>query len=182
MSTYSLEEIKGLLQEMSAETFEDRYGRLFLVRLLSLGVPLKGKSGDSPLTETLPNDRWENPTPIFHTSYGRMSLWAHSLRFGGHRTTLTVGRDPSVAVLLNSWTVSWRHASLCPVADGLSVTDLGSRNGTRINGQLAPPHRAVVAPIGAALTFSDVSCSLFDVRGLRLFAARLGKGRTPVAP
>lgn len=182
MSTYSLEEMKDLLHEMSAEAFEDRYGKLFLVRLLPLGVPLKGKGGDSFLTQTVTTDRWENPTPIFHTSYGRMSLWAHSLRFGGHRTTLTVGRDPSVAVQLNSWTVSWRHASLCPVAEGLSVTDLGSRNGTCINGQLAPPHHPVVAPIGAALSFSDVPCSLFDVRGLRLYAARFGKGRAPVAP
>jgi len=47
----------------------------------------------------------------------------------------TVGRAPGCAVLLDDPTVSSRHARLSPQADRLVVHDLGSRNGTLVNGR-----------------------------------------------
>jgi len=47
----------------------------------------------------------------------------------------TVGRAPGCAVLLDDPTVSSRHAKLSPQADRLVVHDLGSRNGTLVNGR-----------------------------------------------
>jgi DNA-binding winged helix-turn-helix (wHTH) protein len=50
-----------------------------------------------------------------------------------------VGRDPSLPVLVEATTVSWRHARLCvagsPAVPSVSVEDLTSRNGTFVNGE-----------------------------------------------
>ncbi len=50
-----------------------------------------------------------------------------------------IGRDPTLAVLVEASTVSWRHARLevagAPNAPAVSVEDLSSRNGTFVNGE-----------------------------------------------
>jgi len=45
------------------------------------------------------------------------------------------GRDPSAAEVLDSPMVSWRHARLCRSGNGATIEDLGSTNGTFLNGQ-----------------------------------------------
>jgi len=54
------------------------------------------------------------------------------VRFSGDRMVL--GRDPSVEYPLNYPMISWRHAALERTAEGIWVDDLGSRNGTYVNG------------------------------------------------
>ena len=46
-----------------------------------------------------------------------------------------VGRDPSCEVQLNGTEVSRRHAVLTRDANGATITDLDSHNGTRVNGK-----------------------------------------------
>ena len=48
---------------------------------------------------------------------------------------VTVGRAPGCAVLLDDPTVSSRHARVFPQRDGHLIDDLGSRNGTMVNGR-----------------------------------------------
>ena len=48
---------------------------------------------------------------------------------------VTIGRDAGNTVWLDSGSVSKRHAILRISGDGGSITDLGSSNGTRLNGQ-----------------------------------------------
>jgi pSer/pThr/pTyr-binding forkhead associated (FHA) protein len=55
------------------------------------------------------------------------------------RTPVVVGRDPDVDVHLSDDHVSRKHARLAPLPAGLEITDLGSRNGTEINGVDLPP-------------------------------------------
>ena len=45
-----------------------------------------------------------------------------------------LGRSPECDLALPNMTVSWRHAELRRAADGWVLTDLGSTNGTRVNG------------------------------------------------
>jgi len=52
----------------------------------------------------------------------------------GPSASLTVGRDPSNDMVLDSWLVSRFHARLDRRSNGFWVTDLGSFNGTFING------------------------------------------------
>ena len=59
--------------------------------------------------------------------------------------SLTLGRDPSNAVVLDDPNVSRFHAVLNRVGDSVELADLGSRNGTRLNHELIST-RAVVSP------------------------------------
>ena len=54
------------------------------------------------------------------------------VHFQGDRMVL--GRDPSADCVLDFPMISWRHAELQRAADGVYVQDLGSRNGTYVNG------------------------------------------------
>ena len=49
---------------------------------------------------------------------------------------LTLGRSPDNRIVLRDDLASRNHAEVFPQADGWAVRDLGSRNGTRVNGQL----------------------------------------------
>jgi ABC transport system ATP-binding/permease protein len=53
--------------------------------------------------------------------------------FEGDRMVL--GRDPSCSYPLNYPMISWQHAALERTAAGIYVEDLGSRNGTYVNGE-----------------------------------------------
>jgi hypothetical protein len=48
-----------------------------------------------------------------------------------------IGRSPQCDLAIGDMTVSWRHAELRRGAGGWQLTDLGSTNGTRVNGWLA---------------------------------------------
>ena len=52
----------------------------------------------------------------------------------GPRTVFTIGRSPDCDLPLGDPTVSWIHAELRRTEDAWVLVDLGSRNGTRVNG------------------------------------------------
>jgi ABC-type multidrug transport system ATPase subunit/pSer/pThr/pTyr-binding forkhead associated (FHA) protein/ABC-type multidrug transport system permease subunit len=56
----------------------------------------------------------------------------HKVSFRG--TTMEIGRDPKCEVPLDFPMVSWRHARLTREPAGILVEDLGSRNGTYVDG------------------------------------------------
>lgn len=45
-----------------------------------------------------------------------------------------IGRSPDCDLTLANMTVSWHHAELRPASDGWVLVDLGSTNGTHVNG------------------------------------------------
>jgi pSer/pThr/pTyr-binding forkhead associated (FHA) protein len=57
-------------------------------------------------------------------------------RFYIDRPTLSVGRDPECDIFLNDMTVSRAHARFDLDQSTLTVTDLGSLNGTYVNGTI----------------------------------------------
>jgi DNA-binding NtrC family response regulator len=61
---------------------------------------------------------------------------------------VVVGADPASDFVLNDPAVSRRHCSIVPSGDGFGVSDLGSRNGTVLDGTSI--EKAVV-PVGAVL-------------------------------
>ncbi len=100
-----------------------------------------------------------------------------TVQFDG--TRLTLGRDPSNDVVLTNPNVSRFHAEVIAADGGYELRDLGSRNGTRINGQLIGD-RAVMqtgSEIGIGpfrLIFDGAAFVARDDRGsLRLDAEQL---------
>ena len=61
---------------------------------------------------------------------------------------VVIGTDPTCDVVLADPFVSRRHCTIAPVAQGFQIADLGSKNGTLIDGVAVGK---VVAPAGAAL-------------------------------
>jgi ABC transport system ATP-binding/permease protein len=60
------------------------------------------------------------------------ALGMHALE---HLQQIVIGRDPASQVRLDHPAVSWRHAEIAKQGGGYSVRDLGSANGTFVNGQ-----------------------------------------------
>ena len=76
-----------------------------------------------------------------------------------------IGRDPTVAVFIDDATVSRHHARLTIAAGRVSLEDLGSKNGTFINGKRIK-------------TSELEDGSEFDVGGVRLVFRRILRGLT----
>ena len=74
--------------------------------------------------------------------------------------TLRVGRS-SGDLTLSDVSVSSNHALLSVSSAALEVTDLASTNGTSVNGQRLPSHRAVTVRVGDRLGFG---AALFTVQ------------------
>ncbi len=71
-----------------------------------------------------------------------------------------IGRDPSSDVLLNDGTVSRRHARIVIEENHAYIEDLGSTNGTKLNGQAIAPGERVPLPVQAELRFGAVMLTL----------------------
>jgi pSer/pThr/pTyr-binding forkhead associated (FHA) protein len=52
------------------------------------------------------------------------------------RGTVTIGRDAICDIVIPSRQVSRQHARFTPSIDGVTIEDLGSKNGTHCNGQM----------------------------------------------
>jgi len=63
----------------------------------------------------------------------------------GPRTVFTIGRSPDCDLPLGDITVSWHHAELRRANQAWLLVDVGSKNGTRVNGWRADSGFAVRA-------------------------------------
>lgn len=82
---------------------------------------------------------------------------------------LEVGRDPMAGISLgDDERVSWRHARLTPAAGGVLVEDLGSRNGTFVDGERI--EQPTTIPSGGRIHVGDTT-----------LLARLAPGSAPPA-
>jgi pSer/pThr/pTyr-binding forkhead associated (FHA) protein len=73
------------------------------------------------------------------------------------RDTATIGRDNDNDIVLESMTVSRCHALLVREADELLLLDLGSTNGTLVNGVVARPDAPVRLADGDSIRFGQVT-------------------------
>ena len=58
--------------------------------------------------------------------------------------------------------VALQHASFDRQGGQWTITDLGSTNGTQVNGQRLPPNQPLVLQPGARVRLGDVEC-IFEV-------------------
>lgn len=71
--------------------------------------------------------------------------------------SVVVGRDPDADVSLSEATVSWRHARLTAHGAAWTIADLGSTNGTRVNGERIEPERQIAIDPGAEVRFGEIT-------------------------
>lgn len=86
-------------------------------------------------------------------------------------TTMVVGRALNSDIPVFDPTISRRHAELTVADDGVHVRDLGSSNGTFVNGSAITDSRAVA---GDTVTFGKVAFHLRVVTAERVSGALLG--------
>jgi hypothetical protein len=109
----------------------------------------------APAPPRVPAPRPTSTTPVAE------AVW--QLDFGNWRAplgdrTVRIGRALDCDVVVPSPRVSRRHAELAPVPDGLRVRDLGSTNGTTVDG--ARVADTAVARAGARIAFGGIEARL----------------------
>lgn len=116
----------------------------------------------APQSSPAPSTAAPAPTPGLAATAGAPSAVLRDDRGQTHDVTgarLTVGRDPSCDIVLDDPTVSREHAALVRRGDAWWVLDLGSTNGTRVQGVRAAEqpvsHGAEIAFGEAVLTFEE---------------------------
>jgi DNA-binding winged helix-turn-helix (wHTH) protein len=82
----------------------------------------------------------------------------HTLTWAGHEFRLSegeniIGRDPDVAVPINSLIVSRRHARIIVNRDSISIEDLASKNGTLVRGK--PVSGTILLQTGDVIQIGD---------------------------
>jgi FHA domain/Domain of unknown function (DUF1707) len=80
----------------------------------------------------------------------------------GADRALVIGRSPDCDLVLSHPTISRRHAQLRPRQQGWELLDLGSTNGTRVNGWPLGVPQAVHA--GDVVSFGALSLAVTDNR------------------
>jgi FHA domain len=79
------------------------------------------------------------------------------LQSGSRRCVLgadqLIGREPGAAIRLDDDSVSWRHASLRWTGQAWELQDLGSLNGTFVDGQRIASGARALLPLGCELRF-----------------------------
>jgi len=75
------------------------------------------------------------------------------------------GRDHTCEIPIESPHVSRKHFELARTKEGFFLTDLGSSNGTKINGQRIPPHEPTKLESGDELQIKNVSMT-FEIRDM----------------
>jgi hypothetical protein len=81
---------------------------------------------------------------------------------------LTVGRLPSCDLVINDPSVSKEHARLCwhGKSDSCTVVDLGSMNGTQLNGHMLEPHTPYYVEDGNLVRFGDADFAYLTSKSL----------------
>ncbi|MFG2139698.1 FHA domain-containing protein [Streptomyces sp. NPDC048650] len=158
--------------------------------VIRFGNPADGPSavlsGAPPREEPAPR-RTERPSAVSHPAGTHTFRRPSSVRpLPATAKTTRIGRAPDSDLVVDDLAVSRRHAELRAGPDGYEIVDLGSHNGTYLNGQ--PVERAMVIPgdiigighsafalVGDELQeFVDTGEVSLDVQGL---AVRVDKGR-----
>lgn len=90
------------------------------------------------------------------------SLWAKeepSFSYTFDQDRILVGRSAGSDVCIPHTAVSLSHAAITATQSHYTITDLDSTNGTKVNGELIPPHR------GKRLQSDDIiECGGFEIR------------------
>lgn len=101
--------------------------------------------------------------PLVSRARARIIVLAGAKRIALGNGAHHVGRDQECEVVLNDTSVSRRHARLAVKGPSVIVEDLGSKNGTHVNGKRITKPTAIES--GDEITFGSVKTSIEYSRG-----------------
>lgn len=113
--------------------------------------PAPGSAPASPGTQLLKDESQAGATLVVRWMGG------NSQQYPVNQASLTVGRAPGNDVVINHPAVSGRHLKLDSVGGKYTITDLGSTNGTMVNGQRVQPNTPVMLNPSDALRIGDLT-------------------------
>ena len=137
-----------------------------LVLRLDAALSARTRRDLSELLADLAEPAGPTTRPVF-TFVGRVSRIVQSVRLAWHAPLLpalalpqgpddrTIGRAPGCDFVVSDMTVSKSHAALLYGSDGWYLCDLGSTNGTYLNGWRV--RRPVLVRVGDVLTLGTIS-------------------------
>lgn len=94
-------------------------------------------------------------------------LWVATLPPLAEGDEVLIGRTADCDVMLDEGTVSKHHATIAWKKKHAELKDLGSSNGTLLNGTKAPPHQGLRLQDNDALDFGAVRVLFLEVATLR---------------
>jgi hypothetical protein len=123
--------------DLSSDSLYQLVRILFAISLLAflfLVIRVTMKELQQPLTSGLPFRQPQPRAELVTVPGEEGSAVAEGIVFDVQGVT-TLGRAQTARVVLDDSSVSAQHALLRPQNDGWSIEDLGSRNGTLVNGR-----------------------------------------------
>ncbi len=130
------------------------------VRALNKTMP-EG-DGTHPYRLSLENDTAKGRTVSQAETSSLAPEWSHTRLNPGE--TVTIGRDPGATLVLNHGTISRRHAEITYDNGSYLLRDLGSKNGTFVNGERLEPHGVRVLQARDKVRIGTLLTYMFDVR------------------
>ncbi|MDB4982411.1 MAG: domain containing protein [Myxococcales bacterium] len=133
MAAQYVDEFLKELRRDGDAAFLARYAQPVLVVTRAV---TEGKPSDSVETTLLPDTSgWRMPQPSLVDRVFILSRGAFA-----KAGPLTLGRTDSSDVTIDDKSVSKRHCVFEPTPEGMRITDLGSTNGTSVNGVVLTPN------------------------------------------
>ncbi len=130
------------------------------VRALYKAMP-EGE-GTHPYRLSLENETAKGRAALPAETSSLAPEWSHTRLTPGE--TVTIGRDPAATLVLDHGTVSRRHAEITYDNGSCLLRDLGSKNGTFVNGERLEPHAVRVLQARDKVRIGTLLTYMFDVR------------------
>jgi hypothetical protein len=158
------DQVLARLRESFADgrlTHDTFVGRADAALRARFGADLRGLVADLPSPRRLGADAAEAVRRAFRSAERRLRGWPPVLRLpSGPQHRFTIGRESACDMTLTDYSVSRWHASLQWDGYGWLLADLGSTNGTRLNGWRVHGPSRVGA--GDLVSFGDVTFVLAE--------------------
>jgi hypothetical protein len=149
----TLDQLAGELRRKGYERlFQDYPAASVLIGVGILGVP--EWHAERSTRGTLRFNLSETPESVVATALVGRVWFLTKKRENRHEPRIIIGRTSDADVTIPELSISVRHAALLPTPFGLAVQDLGSTNGTFIDGERIAKGAAVSLQSGKKLALS----------------------------